>query len=443
MATLRMLTLCISFLAATFMISNRCASEGDSLAANLTVGVADFSGADKQTGRFVADTLLTDLAQSPKLNLVERSEIGKALTELKLQSTGLTEPQQIRKIGRLIGADRLIVGSYLVRDNQLLINARLLDVHTGRVVPGGAANVTGARDGMLSLVHRLAHLFHRRVTGADFSVDAAEPGRLIEDASSKESQPGAAGSDTSHPSYGPAEAAVTEGGLAAFLRRLREDVGPRCFTVQRPGATVTRIRVVVALVRALFPSGGPSASRNTGWTDRLVPDIASVPLWARSFVAAAVRNHLWASDEALHPASKADWGFVRRLVEGTDAGDTPNLAGDRSDGSYTGLVVDAHDLNVERSMSARVLDEDGRLIYPQQGHMPGPDQVDDTGTVSYYRAGREPSRAGNNPLIVRALRIQGDDVIVSAEAAERILAENRRNHFLWRWCVCFLLDDGQ
>ena len=137
----------------------------------LSIAVADFSGADKELGRFLADTLLTDLTQSERLHMVERAEIGKALTELKLQSTGLAEPQDVKKVGRLLGADRLIVGSYLVRDGQLLINARLLDVRTGRVTPGGAANVTGSRDQMLLLVHQLAHRFHRRVTGADLLLE--------------------------------------------------------------------------------------------------------------------------------------------------------------------------------------------------------------------------------------------------------------------------------
>src|SRR5579862_9795656 len=74
----------------------------------VTVAVADFSGPDKDLGRFLADTLLTDLAQSKQLVLVERAQIGKTLTELKLQTSGLAEPSQVKRLGRLIGADRLI-----------------------------------------------------------------------------------------------------------------------------------------------------------------------------------------------------------------------------------------------------------------------------------------------------------------------------------------------
>src|SRR5947209_10750856 len=101
-------------------------------ASGLTIAVADFTGSDKELGRFIAETLLTDLAQSQQLNLVERTEIRQALTELKLQSTGLVEPQNVKQLGKLVGADRLIVGSFFLHDDQVFVNARLLDVKTGR-----------------------------------------------------------------------------------------------------------------------------------------------------------------------------------------------------------------------------------------------------------------------------------------------------------------------
>ncbi|HLK61583.1 MAG TPA: FlgO family outer membrane protein [Chthonomonadaceae bacterium] len=147
-----------------------------------TIAVADFSGADPEVGRFIAETLLTDLAQSRVMHFAERSEIRRALDELKLQSTGLIDPQQVSQLGKLVSADRLIVGSYLEADDQIIINARLLDVGTGRLAEGGSGNVSGERRNLLSLVHRLAHQFHRRVSGEDFVIDgegADPPSRLL------------------------------------------------------------------------------------------------------------------------------------------------------------------------------------------------------------------------------------------------------------------------
>ncbi len=142
---------------------------------SFTIGVADFTGGETERGRFLAETLLTDMSQSGKLQLVERNEIKHALDELKLQSTGLFDPSQIKQLGKLVRADHLIVGSYLENGDQMIVNARLLDVETGRVAPGGGANVVGPRKDLLGLVHRLAHLLHRRITGEDFVLEGETP----------------------------------------------------------------------------------------------------------------------------------------------------------------------------------------------------------------------------------------------------------------------------
>src|SRR5205085_549074 len=80
--------------------------------AHSTIAVADFSGEDPELGRLLADTLLTDLGQSTQLHLVERTEIRRALEELKLQSTGLFAPEEAQALGRMVRADGLIVGSF-------------------------------------------------------------------------------------------------------------------------------------------------------------------------------------------------------------------------------------------------------------------------------------------------------------------------------------------
>jgi TolB-like protein len=144
-------------------------------AQSVSVAVADFTGDDRAIGKFISDTLLTDLSQSRQMRLVERGEIQKAQNELRLNDGLQFEPQQIRTLGRMVRADRIVVGSYLIRDSQVMVNARLLDVATGRVVTGGAANSVGDAKSMFGVVHRLAHLLHRRITGADLVIDGEGP----------------------------------------------------------------------------------------------------------------------------------------------------------------------------------------------------------------------------------------------------------------------------
>jgi len=193
-----------------------------------TVAVAEFSGADPATGKFLSDTLLTDLAQSRQMRMVERTEIRKAMDELKLQDSLVFEPQQARELGRLIRADEVIVGSYLISDGQIMVNARLLDLATGRVVSGGASNVTADSRRLFTAVHRLAHLLHHRVTGTDLVIDgegaetsdfgdiASVPARHIGQPTSSRATPTAPGRVET--GSGPSSYRVHESGDAAADR---------------------------------------------------------------------------------------------------------------------------------------------------------------------------------------------------------------------------------
>ncbi len=242
--------------------------------------------------------------------------------------------------------------------------------------------------------------------------------------------------------------------------------GTAFFTLQRPDDPVTRIRALAAIVKATFPAPGLSSVRAAAFY-RQVPDFSTVPLWGRPYLAAAIEHGLWPAQRAFHAGEWASRGFVRALLlhaprrraipaivararrdVGLPTAPTVQLVAQREPilpepAAYTGLIVDAHDMPVDRSMSARVLDEDGRVIYPDLAHEPDPDFVDDQGTAAYNHAAQDVARAGRNPLIVQAVRTSGDDLIVSRDTADRILEANRHNHFLWSWRVSILVDEGR
>ena len=498
MLTFRVLSNCIVLCALALPPLSIRAAEGAEDQPGHTIAVADFSGQDKEFGRFLADTLLTDLAQSDRLHLVERSEIRQALTELKLQSTGLVEPRQIQKVGRMVGADRLIVGSYLVRDNDLILNARLLDIHTGKVSPGDAANVIGKRDAMLPLVHHLAHMFHKRVTGTDFTLvtEQEEQTRsgpaLAADESSRGSRlPAAQVSPTTQEAqdadgnspgditpgvtavaaqieYGRGDALVSERDLAALTRKLAGQSGAHTFSfvAEHPELPVSRIRALAALVKVLVSQPQPATYRSLP-NSHLTPDAAVLPLWSRVYLASAIDHNLWPAQTPINGPAPATWSFLRSIISRLQpVPPSPELAVathkelrrpvrhldqpvDQTDqnSGYTGLIIDAHDMAVQRAMSVRILDEEGRVVYPDADHIPDMDYLQDNGMASYHYTGRDLSgdlpRGGHNPLIVRALRVTGDDFVVSSNTADRILAENRRSKFLWQWRVCILEDEGR
>ena len=291
---------------------------------NTTIAIADFEGADKELTHFIADTLLTDLQQSDKLNLVDRSALKPALAEMKFQASGLVEPQQVKKLGQLVGADQLIVGSFMAHNDELTINARLISVKTGRLIPGGAASVSGSRKNLSGLVTRLAQQFHRRVTGEELLADnepvtpqasrlrvgAAVPdvpiGNLLTYYQEKGLIPIAAAPETP----------VMERDLARLVGKVAHSLSAPndyALSTSQPALPVTRIRVLAALVKLAETPDSIAAFRGDLSRPRPLDGDAS-PTWGLPYLAAALSEGWLRADEAFKPRNVANWTFVSALL---------------------------------------------------------------------------------------------------------------------------------
>lgn len=74
------------------------------------------------------------LKASPDLDMVERADIDKAIGELKLTRDRMFDQSTVSRIGRLVGAQRLVLGSYFRIGKNLRIDARIVDTETGRIL---------------------------------------------------------------------------------------------------------------------------------------------------------------------------------------------------------------------------------------------------------------------------------------------------------------------
>ncbi|MDR3590345.1 MAG: hypothetical protein P4N41_11900 [Negativicutes bacterium] len=111
---------------------------------------------------------------------------------------------------------------------------------------------------------------------------------------------------------------------------------------------------------------------------------------------------------------------------------------------YTGVIVDARGLGLERVMSPRIYDESGRIVY---GNMYiNADNVVRYGMVDYAgspelvtAATAGNSRAGNNPIIVKAVGLKdfNANVVISQADADMILAANVQAGFFAKTAVVF------
>lgn len=95
------------------------------------------AGTDPQftaLGYAMSDFLLSDLSASPRLKLVERLQVGAMLRELQLAEAGIADPRTAPRIGRLVGARRIVIGSVQpAANNRVLLTARIVDAIAGTV----------------------------------------------------------------------------------------------------------------------------------------------------------------------------------------------------------------------------------------------------------------------------------------------------------------------
>jgi TolB-like protein len=98
--------------------------------------------------------LLTELAQSPELRVVERSALNEILRELDLTKADMVDPNTAARVGRIVGARYAITGVFMDVYGDFRMAGRILDVETTEVMR--AVEVQGRRDGIYRLLVDLA-----------------------------------------------------------------------------------------------------------------------------------------------------------------------------------------------------------------------------------------------------------------------------------------------
>ena len=61
----------------------------------------------------IADMLITELTNIKAFKVVERERLNDVIDELKLQQTGVFDQSTAQKIGKLLGAQTLLLGSFM------------------------------------------------------------------------------------------------------------------------------------------------------------------------------------------------------------------------------------------------------------------------------------------------------------------------------------------
>lgn len=82
----------------------------------------------------LADMLISDLSNINMLNIVERDQIEKIITEQRLNNSSEFDPETASKIGKLLGAEIILTGAYFEMFETIRLDARFIDVATGKIL---------------------------------------------------------------------------------------------------------------------------------------------------------------------------------------------------------------------------------------------------------------------------------------------------------------------
>ena len=119
----------------------------------------------------------------------------------------------------------------------------------------------------------------------------------------------------------------------------------------------------------------------------------------------------------------------------SNAYNTPSIS---SGYNYTGLVVDCRGMNLKPVMSPVIKDTKGTPIYGYKNL--DYNKVVEKGMVGYSSDINSYSRAGSNPLVVKAVSLENFNAypILTEEDANKVLRENQTSHFLDNTNVVFI-----
>lgn len=111
---------------------------------------------DEWLGDSFAESLTMGLLKVEALQLIERAQIGAVLKEQQFGQSAYVDEASAPKIGKLLGAKVVVIGSYQKVGEQLQANVRFVDVETGKIDAKRSAQIQGRFNEIFELQKQLA-----------------------------------------------------------------------------------------------------------------------------------------------------------------------------------------------------------------------------------------------------------------------------------------------
>jgi len=141
-------------------------------AEKMPIAVVDFSSnnVSKYLARAVSENINTEFAKKTEyFKVIERSKIKSVVAEQGLQMTGITDSRSAVKMGKLLSAKKILVGTVSKVGKVFTMTVRVIDVETGEVNFAESERCT-KEDDVDDASRYLALKLINRITGENFKL---------------------------------------------------------------------------------------------------------------------------------------------------------------------------------------------------------------------------------------------------------------------------------
>ncbi len=112
----------------------------------LALAVIPFTGKGeaKELADPMTEEMIAQLVTLRRFKVIERSALDKVLEEQSLQASGLVDEKTATNLGKLAGADAIVLGSLNISKNHTKVSARVIDTETGETIIAKVEGIEGA-----------------------------------------------------------------------------------------------------------------------------------------------------------------------------------------------------------------------------------------------------------------------------------------------------------
>ena len=110
----------------------------------------------------ITDMLITELAGSPSLQVVERDRLQALLQEQDLAQSSRVDQETAVRLGKILGVRHLLTGAFFIdRSEKMRLDLRAVDVETSKVEY--VETVSGKSEDVLELISKLGSKVHEKL----------------------------------------------------------------------------------------------------------------------------------------------------------------------------------------------------------------------------------------------------------------------------------------